>query len=301
LGCLLSEQRKFEPAIEHLEKAARLRKRDSVIRVALATVLLEVGRAAEAVEHLEVAIELRPANAAAWVRLDQALGALEGAPTPQRDAAWLEKFAAAGPEILDHEVARQRLARLACDLRQFDRAAEFLSGKTFHPYELSHDLRDLWAEIYRRKAIELAMAGQFGLARESISLALQYPPNLGLGRPHRRFDAPNLYAAGCILEAAGDADGAKQYFEQAAEEEQPDPTPAKPWSVLAQIRLGRKEQAMARLADLVRQTQACLEAEFHIHLAGQFQQILSLCRQIAEGYLPALPDLARMTEANHGQ
>ena len=58
---------------------------------------------------------------------------------------------------------------------------------------------------------------------------------------------------------------------------------------------------MARLTELVRQTQACLDAEFHVHLSGQFRQMLSLCRRIEKGYLPTLSDLARMTEANHDQ
>jgi len=301
LGCLLAEQRKLSPAIEHLQAAAMLRKNDSVVLVALATVLLETGLVAEAASQLESAVALKPANPTAWVRLDEAMR-MDG----RRDRAWLARFAAAGAEVLDNEEARQCLARLACDLWQFDQAADLLTGREFHPYELTHELRDLWSEIHRRKAVALAMAGQFEPAIRSIRLALEYPPNLALGRPHRRFDAPTLYAAGCIFEAAGDVAGAHAYFEQAAQEDQPDPTPAKPWSILAQIRLGLALCGTAtpsathttRLAELVRQTQACLDADFHRHLSTRLREILALCQRIEDGYMPVLADLAQSDGVN---
>ena len=287
LGCLLAETGLMEEAIFYLKRAGRLIPENPLIRTTLGAVYMEAGEIFNAVDELSVAITLSPHNPHAWVLLDRALDRTE-----TRDQAWLMKFSSASPEVLNNEEARKSLAQLMSDLGEFDRASALLSSLTFHPYELSHDLRNLWSETHRKKAISQSLDGKFLDATESIVLALEYPENLQLGKPFRSFDAQSLYTAGCILNRAGNKKEAENYFKQAVDEDQPDPTTAKPWSILAMIRLGKGDDAFMQLQELQTRAVCYLEASFQPDLDGDLRKIIDMCSRINDGWLPDIEELA---------
>jgi len=289
LGCLLAELGRLDSAREHLAKAAQQRPDDSVVLTSLGRVCLESERPEEAAAALRKAIRSSPPNPLAWVELDNALDRLE-----QRDAEWLEAFANAPQEVLADERVKEALARLMIDRGQFDRAAELLSGTVFHPFELSHELRNLWVRAHRAKAIRQVEQGDPAAAGETIRQALAYPENLQLARPLRRFDAPSLYLAGWLAERAGQSKQAETYFREAAKEDQPDPTSARPWSVLAQLKLGETSDAMKRLDSIETQAQRYIDAEFQPDVIPTLRETIALCARIRSSFVPQLDDLREL-------
>ncbi|MBI4024384.1 MAG: DUF5107 domain-containing protein [Verrucomicrobia bacterium] len=289
LGCLLAESGQLELAVTHLREAARRRPDDSVVRTTLGRVCLEWQKPAEALRELEVAVAGNPTNAAAWVWLDQALGFMDA-----RNAEWLRRVRMAPSSVQSTDDFCEMHARLATDLQLYDEAAEILAGHWFHPYELTHQLRSLWVRIHRRKAITLARDGDFEEAQRKIEIALTYPENLQLGRPRRTFDAPTLYTAGRIMELAAKADTARAYYQRAAEEDHPGPTPAKPWGALATWELGNPDQARIRLIALEDEANRCLAAVFQPDLESQLQLVADLSRRFREHSRPNFDELRKI-------
>ena len=286
LGCLLAEIGQLDSAIVHLANAARLGPDNSLFRTTLGRVYLERGSVEEAANELEIAVSLDPPNPTAWIELDNALRL-----TGRRDNVWLSQFRSASTEILEDEETREALARLCVDLGHFDWAEDLLATIEFHPYELTHDLRNLWSRLQRNKAVQQALAGDYDQAGSSIRKALEYPENLHLGKPLRTFDSRTLYTAGMIMESKGDTAAATSYFRLAAAEDQPDPTPTKPWSVLAHMRLGNETEANDRLSALVTEALRYLQAGFQPDLENDLKKIIALGKQIESGWRPSLRDL----------
>lgn len=289
LGCLLGRQGELQKASKLLEKALLVKPKNSLILTTLGRIYLKDDRVDEAVRVLRKAITAKPYNPLAWVELDNALKT-----SGKRDIEWLEFFKNAPEEILDNEQARESLARLCYDLNDLNRAVDLLKNFTFHPYELLHSLRNLWSDIYCKKALQSAGKKDFENAAESIKTALSYPDNLYLGKPLRRFDAETLYIAGLIQEKKGDCKKAETFFKKAAEEYNPDPTHVKPWSVLAELKLGRKEDGMKRLDELERKSRCYLESEFQPDLSDDFLEIIRLCNKIRNGWIPDIDNILKL-------
>jgi tetratricopeptide (TPR) repeat protein len=286
LGCLLAEIGQLDSAIASLSMASRLDPENSLFRTTLGTVHLERGNVEEAVKELRIAVSVSPPNPSAWVQLDRALEL-----TGRRDNSWLSKFESASDEILENEEAREALARLSVDLEHYDFAEELLATMEFHPYELSHDVRNLWSRLHRKRAVQEALSGNYDEACSAVKKALEYPPNLHLGRPLRRSDSRTLYTAGVIMEAKGNVTDAESYFRLAAAEDQPDPVPTKPWSVLAQMKLEGDSEAAQRLHAITADALRYLEAGLQPDLEGDLKEIVALCQQIESGWRPSLQDL----------
>lgn len=286
LGCQWAELGQTDKALSRLELAAGLAPADPIIRTTWGLVCTERGLHDEAVRHFQVAIALTPPNPRAWIELDRALKRIG-----KRDECWRKQFLSAPGEVLAHEEARESLAALCADLGAYDDAERLLASIQFHPYELTHHLRNLLCRIHRERAVILARKGSFREACGEIDKALEYPFHLQMGKPLRGYDAETLYVAGCIHEAAGDPKGATSYFAQAAGEYQPDPTLTKPWSILAQIKMGQHEAARENLAGLLADATRYHKAQFMPDISEDLEAIIGLCRRIAEGWLPSLEDM----------
>ncbi len=106
LGAALRVQRKFEPALETLEKAIKRDPGLGLARQEIGMTLLAVGRGAEAVSHLRKAAKLLPESPVAWKALADAL-------TAQGEAEESRK-------------ARRRLLAVTVKNPELIRAADFL-------------------------------------------------------------------------------------------------------------------------------------------------------------------------------
>lgn len=287
LGCMLAELRQLDHAVEHLRTAASLAPDRSVIWTALGRTLLESSEVGAAAAALERAIQAEPPNATAWCELDRAYRRLG-----RRDAAWLERFSAAPEAVREDESVLESLAELYADTGRYAEAADLLSTKTFHPYELTHDLRNLWSRIHREWAVSLLGTASADRVQGALTKALSYPPNLRLGRPLRRFDARTLYTAGRLMAELDDRARAAHYYEEAAAEDQPDPTPAKPWSALAEIELGCESRGRARLTQTKQAAQRLIDAGVAPHLDASLKGIVAVAEKILAGWRPTLAELS---------
>ena len=156
----------------------------------------------------------------------------------------------------------------------------------FHPSELSHNIRNLWSDIHKKHALKKVSEGDYVTAKKLILKALEYPEQFQLGKPLRRFDAKTLYIAGAIFEASDDKANAEKYFREAASEDQPDPTIVKPWSIIAQKKIGQEKLADIRLKELKQKTELYYESSFQPDIASDLKEILNLCKLVKENQLP---------------
>lgn len=290
IGCLLAETGSLDTAIEHLWHAHRL-SGDSLPSVTLGRVMLAAGDIAGAVPVLNEATSRLPVNADAWIELDRALARTSG-----RDLAWLCRFTSAPLEVLADERAREAMARLAMDVGELDMAAAILADGVFHPYELTHDLRNLWSAIHRRRALRHLRDGHRARVMDDLAQALSYPANLQLGRPLRTFDAGTLYFAGRLMEQLGDQSGARGYFERAAQEFQPDPTVVKPWSIVATVRCGWIDVAQRCWQQFVDDATARIESGLHPDQQTLLRRGLDLATRLRSGWEPTLDELPALLE-----
>ncbi|MFQ5549014.1 MAG: sulfotransferase [Woeseia sp.] len=100
LGAALRVQRKFEPAIEVLEKAIKSDPKAGVALQEIGMTLLAVGRGTEAVEHLRKAVKILPDSSVAWQALADALTAQGEAEESRKARRRMLAITVKNPELL---------------------------------------------------------------------------------------------------------------------------------------------------------------------------------------------------------
>ncbi len=100
LGAALRAQRKFEPALETLEKAIKQDPGLGLARQEIGMTLLAAGRGAEAVDHLRKAVKILPDSPVAWQALADVLTAQGEAEESRKARRRLLAVTVKNPELL---------------------------------------------------------------------------------------------------------------------------------------------------------------------------------------------------------
>ena len=178
--------------------------------------------------------------------------------TPGKRLAFLKQHQ---PAVQQRDDVLAREIVLLNQAGQFDRALELLSSRKFHIWEgASENAHDSWVNAHLLKGHALMKAGRTAEALKHYRAALEYPENLGVGKPYRGDrSATILYYVGEAEAALGNKEAARTAWE----------------SALAEVRRGR-----------VRVTTESAELDFHRALAMRklgdesraqtvFQQLIS--------------------------
>lgn len=286
LGCLMASLDRIEVAEKYLSNSAKIAPENTLVNCTLGRIYMQAGKYELSEDAFNSTISSDELNCQAWIELDNVLRLLS-----KRDKSWLKRFSSVSNECLKNDEVRKCLAILYCDHGEYDSAAQLLQKHLFHPYELTQELRNLWARIHREKAIVSMCCDKQEEAFKSIKKALEYPHNLQLGKPLRTYDAGTFFAAGLIFNKAGRRDEAQKYFHAAANEFQPDPTLVKPWSVLADILLENRDNANEKLDEIKKQAEYYLDYCIPLELNNDLKNIISLCEKIKKGWIPELEEL----------
>jgi tetratricopeptide (TPR) repeat protein len=191
----------------------------------------------------ERAIQLDPRDYRLYTDLDEIY-------TQLGDTARRERlFAGAPREVLDRDTVRVRRALLRVEQRQYDQALELLMGHRFKPWEGGVGVREMFVLANLEKGREALRAKNFRDAEQSFRKALEYPVNLGVGKPDKPSDEAALCWLGEALEGQGKTDPARTAWQQAAG----DGKGKGVWQfyqALALERLGRSSEAVKTFAEL---------------------------------------------------
>lgn len=165
---------------------------------------------ARAAEFFRTAIAAAPAGQTLYRDLATVLVALE---QPAEAVALLESM----PELpVVRGDVTMLLAETLVKLGEHARAADVLARSEISTWEAQTRPHEIWVEAHMALGIAQFDAGNHEQALARFETALDYPPNLGMGRPSAPSEAKERYWQGRALEALGREDEACAAWEAGA-------------------------------------------------------------------------------------
>jgi tetratricopeptide (TPR) repeat protein len=214
LGNLLMDVQP-ERAVAAWESAARLEPTFAMVHRNLGWAAARAGTdLRHAIRYYERAVAADASEPVYFYELDRLY---EAANTPA--AARLTLLEAHKDTIAARDDATARLVGLYVLQGRYDDALNILRGRTFHTWEggTRFLVHSQYVDAHLRRGRERLAAGRHAEALADFEAALEYPPNLGAGRPERGGRAGEaLYLAGLAHEALGRASAARQAWLRAA-------------------------------------------------------------------------------------
>ena len=210
LGNLLYSKGRYEEAIKEWEKSASIEPDFSVVHrnlgVAYRKVRNDIPRAIEAYEG---AIAYGKEDYRLYIDLNELY-----ADDKQKSLAMFQK---APQSVKARSEIVSKMAALSVELENYDDAITLLSEHRFNPWEGARAMHKLYSDAHLGRGKIHYDEGEYQQAREDFLAALEYPPNLGVGKPPRLENAPARYLAGLAYKALGEAEKAKEMFLQVIE------------------------------------------------------------------------------------
>jgi tetratricopeptide (TPR) repeat protein len=198
----------------------------------------------EARSFYEKAVELDPRDFRLYVDLDE-IDAQQGA-----TEARAKLFETAPAIVFDHDPARVRYIVFLMQRREYDRALSLLGDHHFKPWEQGADVREMFVVANIQKGRMELSAKHFAKAEENFTRALEYPTNLGVGKPEKPNDAAAHYWLGDARSEQGDTEGANREWKMLVDEAGGSDL-SRYYAALALERLGQPSEALDRLTRLV--------------------------------------------------
>lgn len=207
LGTLLTAKLRWREGLEHFLAAAKTAPDWSVLYSNLGTIywrkLNDVKKSQAAYEKARAC---DPDDYHYYVALDR-LYAESNEPAKRQ-----KLFAEAPPDVRNDFRVRFRHATYYCDVGRYDEALGILRDTTFIPWEGFTQVHDLFARVLHSRADKQMQQGKYDLAIKDFRQAMEYPENLGVGRPYNPNFAREYYGLGICHDALGKTALARQHL-----------------------------------------------------------------------------------------
>ncbi len=215
LGTLLTGKRRWREGLEHFVVAAEASPDCSMLYANLGTIYWrKLGDMEKSQAAFEKAMASDPNDYHYYVALDSLYA-------EAKDAAKRKQlFAAAPPEVESDFRVRFRQAGFHFDEGRYDEALAVLRKTTFTPWEGFTAVHRLYAQILNARAEKRMQTGAYDEASKDLHLAMEYPKNLGVGRPHDPDFGQERYHLGLCYQALGKKDLAREYLTKATQSSQ---------------------------------------------------------------------------------
>ncbi len=211
LGNLLTAKMRWREGLSHFLKAASFNPAFSVLYRNIGQIYWVKLRDYErAVEAYEKAVELSPSDYRLYVDLDE-LYYITGR---QRKREALFRRAPAQVKA-NYNYLLQRADYLVQEGR-FEQALEILRKNTFLPWEGWTGAHQIYVRAHLERALELISKGKLRRAVEDIKAAMEYPENLGTGRPAFPVFAREYFLLGLCYKLIGKSRKVSSYFAAAS-------------------------------------------------------------------------------------
>lgn len=219
LGTLLASKNRWQEGLSHLQTAEKQSPDHAVVYNNLGEIYLEkLQDRDKALAAYEKAVACDPNNYHYYVALDRLYA--QAGEHAKRDALFERAPAAVKA---DFRVRLQR-AHYLVDVEQFDDALALLQEHTFHPWEGWIAGRVAYLRVLHGRADKAMREGRYGNAVEDLRRAMEYPENLGVGKPHQPNYGCEYYKLGLCHKAQGKLERARDCFGKAvASPDEPSP------------------------------------------------------------------------------
>ena len=189
------------------------------------------------------AVRLAPAQYRLYPELDEIYAQLH------QNEKRSELFSGAPKSVLEHDTVIVRRALLLVEEHQFDAALGLLAGHRFKPWEGGRIVRDMFVLANLEKGRLAMQSKQFPAAEQAFRRALEYPVNLGVGKPRQPDDVEALYWLGDALAAEGKMKEAQTAWQNAVDSDVMHGS-SSVFRALALQRLGKEDQGSKMLQQL---------------------------------------------------
>ncbi|MGA2500126.1 MAG: DUF5107 domain-containing protein [Tepidisphaeraceae bacterium] len=206
-GMLLTASMRWQEGLDDFLAAGKASPGDAVLNWCIGEVyrekLHDPARAAAAYER---ALAANPNDCMYYIALDQ----LHAARGLNEKRAGL--YQAAPPTLLRDYRLLLRKAMWQVDIGQYDEALQILRQTTFHPWEGWEGAHEVYVRALRLRAEEHMKHGRFQQAIDDLGQAMEYPENLGSGKPAVVAFPYENYHIGLCYKSLGKPDLAREYF-----------------------------------------------------------------------------------------
>jgi tetratricopeptide (TPR) repeat protein len=182
-------------------------------------------------------------------------------------------FAAAPAAVLDHDVVRVRRTLLLVEQGQFDQALATLTRHQFKPWEGGEIVREMFVLANLEKGRSALESGSSREAEQDFRNALEYPENLGVGKPDHPSDAQALYWLGEALGAQDKTADARTAWQAAAEESAGSQRTTRAYRAAALLRLGQDEEGRRLMAEVIASAASKGASATKLYAAGLAQDL----------------------------
>jgi len=240
LGNLLASLGRTAEAMKRWREAARLDGEFAVLlrNLGLGAALWERDYEAAAA-HYRRAIELNPGDYRYYLDLQNLYATHLGRSAQEQ----LDLLLGAPAAVLSKWQVAARTAEVLVELGMYDDAFALLRAHKFFPWEGALKMRTTYCNALVGKARALAAAGDHAGALRALEAALEYPRNIGVGKPARPQEARIHYLASREAAQVGDEAARDRHLRAAADELHRSPSPASYYKMLALRELGRAAEA----------------------------------------------------------
>ncbi|MGD2246747.1 MAG: DUF5107 domain-containing protein, partial [Candidatus Aminicenantes bacterium] len=107
-------------------------------------------------------------------------------------------------------------AKFLVDAARYEEALDILENNTFLPWEGWRGARQVFIQAHLERAEALMEEKRYTEAIVGFEAAMEYPENLGTGRPANPVFAREYYLIGLCYESLGDTEKAEEFFTKAA-------------------------------------------------------------------------------------
>ncbi len=125
-------------------------------------------------------------------------------------------FAGAPPAVAKDFRVLLRQAVYCVDVAQYDKALGILRRHTFHPWEGWTGAQEVYVRALHLRADSHVKQGNYKKAIEDLRQAMEYPENLGTGKPHDPNYIMEYCKLGLCFKALGKLNVAREHFTKAA-------------------------------------------------------------------------------------
>ena len=220
LGTLLTAKLQWHQGLEHLVAARKEKPKYPVLYRNLGEIYWHrLDDYPKAQAEYEKALALDPNDSEYHLALDR-LYSLQG-DHAKRDSL----FQQAPPEVKANFRVLLGRAAYHTDVGQYDEALGILQRHTFHPWEGWNGARQLYVRTLRLRVDQSIEQGDYDKAIGDLHLAIQWPENLGTGRPHNPDHSWEHYKLGLCYKALGKAELAAEHFAKAVRSPAPKDSP----------------------------------------------------------------------------